>query len=481
MFCTNCGKKIDDGLDTCPYCNTEIEKESEESYSVQANQPEYSAYQKSQMPMDNHLKKFSFLKYLLLPFITFGIYSIVLLYRFNKTVNTLCEGDDRKSMNYILVLLLGLCTFGVYPLIWIHKQGQRLYEIAPRYNCELKETGTTFLLWNTFGTIIVVGPYIAWYQMFRNINLLIENYNQGNVKPGYNIVKKESTAKTVLIIIGYYALIMLPVFLILLFTFSMSDAAFGSSEEITEELIWDPPEEESQEEATSFEEGESNNEAYGAGESEDAFEYTDLEYLLLHPGMCDKQNVKVYGRFNVDGDRIYIPSQQGTLDIVYNGSTYDESGNVIGKLLNRDQGYVNGIYNAAEEAIYASRIVLTDDIPEKSYDSDAEEAVEPDLQENIFIGTKGSYIDFTYGGDSSSKSVQISNITDSSFDFVIYDGNDVIFRPHTAVIDDFDRGTYYGQQYTVFFFWNSSTELVVQGFDEVGGLTFINTEYLHTS
>ena len=40
MFCTNCGKKIDDGLDTCPYCNTKIEKEPEESYSVQANQPE---------------------------------------------------------------------------------------------------------------------------------------------------------------------------------------------------------------------------------------------------------------------------------------------------------------------------------------------------------------------------------------------------------------------------------------------------------
>ena len=83
----------------------------------------------------NKLKYFSFAKYVIFSILTAGIYSIVTLYRFNNTVNILCEGDEQETLNYFLVILLGVLTLGIYTQYWTYKQAKRIYEIAPRYQC----------------------------------------------------------------------------------------------------------------------------------------------------------------------------------------------------------------------------------------------------------------------------------------------------------------------------------------------------------
>lgn len=174
MYCKNCGKKLEEDWTVCPYCNSDIKKEAEQLGNHDRILEEESV---DELPAPEEfvkLEKFNFIKYLLLSFVTFGIYSIVILYRFTKTVNVLCEGDEKDSPNYIVVYLLGLVTLGVYGLYWIYKQAQRLEDIAPKYNCAVPINAVSILLWDSFGNFIAVGQFVAWHHMFKNVNELID-------------------------------------------------------------------------------------------------------------------------------------------------------------------------------------------------------------------------------------------------------------------------------------------------------------------
>ena len=136
MYCKNCGKKIEDDWTVCPYCNSSIEAEKENRKDMGA-EVKPGDMQRFVPDPNMKLKKFNFAKYLILSLVTLGIYSIVVLYRFTKTVNILCDGDEKESPNYIVVYLLGIVTLGVYQLYWIYKQAERMQDIAPKYNCTI--------------------------------------------------------------------------------------------------------------------------------------------------------------------------------------------------------------------------------------------------------------------------------------------------------------------------------------------------------
>ena len=72
----------------------------------------------------------------------------------------------------------------------------------------------------------------------------------------------------------------------------------------------------------------------------------------------------------------------------------------------------------------------------------------------------------------------ISNVTDSQFDFEIYNVDGLCFKHHTAVAVSSDTAKYYGEQYTLTF--NLDEEgIVVNGFDVIGpDAYFTYEEYL---
>lgn len=231
MYCKNCGKKLEDDWTTCPYCNEKVKEE-------EGKEEELKEVLKDDQPVPVgilKLEKFNFIKYLLLSLVTFGIYGIVVLYRFTKTVNILCEGDGKESPNYIVVYLLNIATIGVYGIYWIHKQAERLNDIAPKYNSVLSLNATAVLIWSTFGNFIGVGPFIAWYLMFKNINLLIDNYkDHRNTDFSFNQIPKRSHAKVVGILVGYYILFFVLGFLVM--TIVTVSAVFDDSSEALYEI-----------------------------------------------------------------------------------------------------------------------------------------------------------------------------------------------------------------------------------------------------
>ena len=120
----------------------------------------------------------SLASFIFLNIITLGIYGIFWGFYFVNDVNKVCEGDGRKSLNYILVCLLSMVTCGIYGLVWMYDQQNRLKAAGLKYNIMIMETGKEVILWEIFGSLIIVGPFIALNILIKSINDLANDYNQ---------------------------------------------------------------------------------------------------------------------------------------------------------------------------------------------------------------------------------------------------------------------------------------------------------------
>jgi protein-S-isoprenylcysteine O-methyltransferase Ste14 len=123
------------------------------------------------------IKKRSLAVYIVLTIITFGIYGLYWVHKLAKDMNTICNGDGKKTGGLLKCFFLGLITMGIYNWVWLFMLGDRLQDNAPRYGLTFKESGTAVLLWALLGACIIVGPFIALYIVIKNINALAEKYN----------------------------------------------------------------------------------------------------------------------------------------------------------------------------------------------------------------------------------------------------------------------------------------------------------------
>ncbi|MDR1106813.1 MAG: DUF4234 domain-containing protein [Treponema sp.] len=126
------------------------------------------------------IKKRGLAGLILLSIITFGIYSLYWIHKLAKDVNSICEGDGKKTGGFLKYFFLGIITFGIYDLVWLFMLGDRLQDNAQRYGLAFKESGGTVLLWYILGSFIIVGPFIAFYIIIKNVNALADEYNKKN-------------------------------------------------------------------------------------------------------------------------------------------------------------------------------------------------------------------------------------------------------------------------------------------------------------
>ena len=124
------------------------------------------------------VKNRSLIGLVLLSIVTFGIYGLYWIYKIAKDVNTICQGDGKKTAGLIKYWLLGIITFGIYQLIWVYMLGDRLQDNAQKYNITIKESGGTVLLWLILGSFIIIGPFIALHIIIKNTNALANEYNK---------------------------------------------------------------------------------------------------------------------------------------------------------------------------------------------------------------------------------------------------------------------------------------------------------------
>ena len=121
-----------------------------------------------------------FVAFILLNWITCGIYGLIFWYQFAKDINRVCDGDGNHTTDFITVILLSIITCGIYQIFWYYNLGNRIYNNGPRYGVTINENGTTVLLWFVIGMVLTCGlaSYVALYYIIRNANLLFESYNR---------------------------------------------------------------------------------------------------------------------------------------------------------------------------------------------------------------------------------------------------------------------------------------------------------------
>ena len=124
------------------------------------------------------IEKRHFIKTLVLIFVTLGIYLCYWIYKLAKDVNTIGEGDGKTTAGLVKLILLGIVTLGIYTFVWVFRLGDRLQDNGQKYNVDIKEGGSTVLLWYLLGASVIVGPFIALHIIIKNVNILAEEYNK---------------------------------------------------------------------------------------------------------------------------------------------------------------------------------------------------------------------------------------------------------------------------------------------------------------
>ena len=120
----------------------------------------------------------SFTSYLILSVITLGIYPIVFWHKISKQVETLCEGDGKKTMKFVFEWLLNFITFGIAGLVWRAKLAQRLKDNAARYNIRISESAGIVVVSDLL--VPCVGFFVARYVLVKNFNAMGAAFNEYN-------------------------------------------------------------------------------------------------------------------------------------------------------------------------------------------------------------------------------------------------------------------------------------------------------------
>ena len=123
----------------------------------------------------------SLLLFIILNFLTCGLYGLFFIHSWAKDINTICENDGEHTSGLLMYIILTFLTCGIYPIYWHYKNANRLYNISDDYNITINEDGTTILLWYLLGALLCgIGPFIALFILINNTNRLASAYNAKN-------------------------------------------------------------------------------------------------------------------------------------------------------------------------------------------------------------------------------------------------------------------------------------------------------------
>ena len=116
--------------------------------------------------------------FIVLTFITCGIYPWYFYYSVAKDANIICEGDGEETAGLLKHILLLFVTCGIYEYIWHCQFADRLRRNASRYGVTIEENGTTVLLWFIPGSFCCgIGSFVAYHIQMKNLNKMARAYN----------------------------------------------------------------------------------------------------------------------------------------------------------------------------------------------------------------------------------------------------------------------------------------------------------------
>lgn len=143
---------------------------------------------------------------LLLSIVTGGIYLWYAQYRLNKDVDIICRNDGWENPSFLKVVILSFLTLGIYGAYWFYRQVQRVYEASDGYGVNPGlDGGLSIFLFIVGSFFLGIGPLVVCYLLIKNMERIADQYNKGVVNPNLNKVapkKKKSVVKVRYVVIG---------------------------------------------------------------------------------------------------------------------------------------------------------------------------------------------------------------------------------------------------------------------------------------
>ncbi len=113
--------------------------------------------------------------FIFLSIITLSIWTLICLSMVNRDVNKFAK---RKMCPYWIVWILSLIFLFIPTMIWMATLSRRIEEEALELGITSPRTGFgKFFNWCFFGSLIVIGPWIAYCSTFRTLNAVLKRLN----------------------------------------------------------------------------------------------------------------------------------------------------------------------------------------------------------------------------------------------------------------------------------------------------------------
>lgn len=203
MRCYHCGQNIPDGVERCPYCNsnqgagatvvldqtynpyaegTQNIRTSELSDTMHGSyapaQHPYAAAGAAGAPVIQFATNRKLWKMIVFGLLTFGIYDIVIWCKMVTELNVAaCRYDGKRTMPFFAMSYVMAITFGIGGLVWFHNFSARVGAEVDRRGYDYKFGAKTFWLWNVLGSLILVGPFIYLHKLLKAMNCINADFN----------------------------------------------------------------------------------------------------------------------------------------------------------------------------------------------------------------------------------------------------------------------------------------------------------------
>ena len=118
-----------------------------------------------------------FAAYLILTFLTCGIYGLWFMHCMARDTNIICFDDGKHTQNVFVCILLTLCTCGIYQLFWWAGIADRTKTAAHRMGYHAPNEPSSVMGWMIGGLFISFLTWVGMYKTIENLNFASRAYN----------------------------------------------------------------------------------------------------------------------------------------------------------------------------------------------------------------------------------------------------------------------------------------------------------------
>ncbi len=120
---------------------------------------------------------YSIWKFILLGFITCGIYNLWVIYQLADDVNELCREDGKQTSGLLAYFLLSIVTCGLYGIFWWYRIADMLQSSARRRGVPTNISAGNVLICFLLNYVVGFTSYIGIYWVFEAVNALAKDHN----------------------------------------------------------------------------------------------------------------------------------------------------------------------------------------------------------------------------------------------------------------------------------------------------------------